>query len=312
MTKTKRGSTSSLDPRPSKVSKTTDGDAAPSTYSSSLGGGQSVVHNLCSVLSHPLALPLVSALVGKDPSKLKYFSKISQYFEENGMPSMESTSFDDIFAAVFNSWLSNNIKPKKRDFTRALAAAINEGAQEESGIGKTENEEQVNDNTTTRSGRIDILINSPKDTDKTPLAIVEVGLASNGWWSKVDQNYQYLDKLLGDRFSKPLLFAVLTVEGGGGTDIMSKPLEVKLGIFLCSPKKSSGHRMTFLWSSKATDLDTATKAFGKLMRATSDFSHWRDEYDPDESGYLHLGPDCCRVRKVAEVRLVSGGHITFF
>ena len=263
------------------------------------------------VLSHPLALPLVSALVGKDPSKLKYFSQKSQYFEENGMSSMESTSFDDIFAAVFNSWVSSDTKPKETDFTRALAAAINEGAQEGSGIGKTENEKQVNDNTTTRSGRIDILINSPKDTDKTPLAIVEVGLASNGWWSKVDQNYQYLD-LLGKRFSKPLLFAVLTVEVGGGTgSIMSKPLEVKLGIFLCSPKKSSGHRMTFLWSSQATDLDTATKAFGKLMRATSDFSQWRDEYDPDESGYLHLGPNCCRVRKAAEVRMVSGGHITF-
>jgi hypothetical protein len=253
----------------------------------------------------------VSALGGKDPSKLKYFSRKSQYFEENGMPSMESTSFDDIFAGVFNSWLLNNIKPKKTDFTRALAAAINEGAQEESGIGKTENEKQVNDNTTTRSGRIDILINAPKDTEKTPLAIIEVGLASKDWWSKVHQNSQYLDKL-GDRFSKPLIFAVLTVEGVGGKDIMSKPLEVKLGIFLCSPKKSSGHRMTFLWSSKATDLDTATKAFGKLMRATSDFSHWRDEYDPDESGYLYLGPNCCRVKKSAEVRMVSGGHISFF
>jgi hypothetical protein len=80
------------------------------------------------------------------------------------------------------------------------------------------------------SGRIDILL-TPEEKDSktksTPFAIIEVGRHDNEWWKRLDQNTKYLaamgthqrDTRLG--FSKPLIFAVLTIEGEGEDEVDS-------------------------------------------------------------------------------------------
>jgi hypothetical protein len=70
----------------------------------------------------------------------------------------------------------------------------------------------------------------------TPLAMVEVGRHHLEWWQTFDQNVKYVSCLGSDRnqansrlgFCKPLLFAVITIEGED-----TPPLQVKLGVFLC-------------------------------------------------------------------------------
>eukprot|EP00978_Attheya_sp_CCMP212_P022160 scaffold65752_cov58-Attheya_sp.AAC.1 len=78
--------------------------------------------------------------------------------------------------------------------------------------------------------------------------------------------------------------------------------EVKLGVFLCSPKgntMSDGYRMSLLWHSRANNLTKASNDFGSLIRATSDFNRWREE--PRITGaWTYLGPDCCKVVNVHE------------
>eukprot|EP00978_Attheya_sp_CCMP212_P047491 scaffold421413_cov51-Attheya_sp.AAC.1 len=79
--------------------------------------------------------------------------------------------------------------------------------------------------------------------------------------------------------------------------------EVKLGVFLCSPKgntiMSDGYRMSLLWHSRANNLTKASNDFGSLIRATSDFNRWREE-PQIASAWTYLGPNCCQVVNVHE------------
>jgi hypothetical protein len=115
-------------------------------------------------------------------------------------------------------------------------------------------------------------------TPSTPFALIEVGRHDLDWWKKLDQNIKYIDKL-GDRqkdtrlrFETPLLCAVLTIEGEGPRE----ELKVKIRAFLCSPKDPSDSRFTLLWHFNTNNLAEASAAFGKLLRATFDFSSWRE------------------------------------
>jgi hypothetical protein len=72
------------------------------------------------------------------------------------------------------------------------------------------------------NSRIDIILTpGVKDSEvsSTPFALIDVGCTDLDWWKKLDPNTTYIDKL-GDRqkdtrlrFEKPLLCAVLTIEG---------------------------------------------------------------------------------------------------
>jgi hypothetical protein len=154
-------------------------------------------------------------------------------------------------------------------------------------------------------GRIDILLTTPEEksseTASTPFAIIEVGRHDEEWWIRLDQNMKYLanmgkhrpDRRL--RFTKPLIFGVLTIEGEGDDD--GSNLKVRLGVFFCSPKSTrvDDYRiMSLLWHSRTNDLTKGSKDFGRLLRVTSDFSDWRQE-DSGKQGYEYLGPNCYKV-----------------
>jgi len=115
----------------------------------------------------------------------------------------------------------------------------------------------------------------------------------------MDQNIKFLDRMgdhqpdTGLRFKKPLLCAVLTIEGEE-----EKLIQVKLGAFLFSPKDNSGDhnnfQLTLLWHVKTTDLEEASKAFGKLLRTTSDFSRWRDASVDAHQRFEYFSSNCSR------------------
>eukprot|EP01083_Nonionella_stella_P285543 971929_1 len=68
-----------------------------------------------SVLSHPLALPLLWALHGQGLSTLAYLSKESTFGNAN-------TAFDNIFEDSFNAW--RNMKDKKERTIKKLTELV--------------------------------------------------------------------------------------------------------------------------------------------------------------------------------------------
>jgi hypothetical protein len=262
-----------------------------------------VDERLRSVLSRPLALPLCSMLNGKNPGSLRYLTRESKFHKEKTEP---STDFDNIFSNAVTSWVKNNEERKGSQLTKLLSAEIDEefintGFHSDADVG-VDCAEEVSAGLSkhSKTSCIDVLLTPELKCCKapsTPFALIEVGRKDLDWWKKLDQNIKYLDKL-GDRqrdkrlrFEKPLLCAVLTIEGEGSEE----HLKVKLGVFLCSPKGHSDSRFTLLWHFKTTSLEEASKGFGKLLRATSDFSSWREsEKAPN---YEYFSSNCCRVGK---------------
>jgi hypothetical protein len=281
---------------------------SPSASGTNGHGKSQVDQRLRSVLSHPLALPLLHTLHGKDPGKLDYLSRTSKFHKDDGT---ESTSFDCIFENTVNDWR----KVTKRDepgLTKAFPKTIeaehrdmNFHCDGEATLGRPA-KELKSAGSVKPYGRIDILLTPEEkasETESTPFAIIEVGRHDGEWWKKLDQNIKYLammgsnqkDKRL--RFGKPLLLAVLTIEGeGDGGAPADGELQVRLGVFFCSPKGTSkdDYRMSLLWQSHTNDLTKASKDFGRLLRATSNFSRWREEEQVNVC-WKYLGPNCCKV-----------------
>jgi hypothetical protein len=163
-----------------------------------------------------------------------------------------------------------------------------------------------------RYGRSDILLTPAemKDskTPSTPFAIIEVGCNDSDWWKKLDQSIKYVSNMGSHqrdtrlRFEKPLLLVVLTIDREGGDDGANGKLEVRLGVFLCAPRSTNidDYRMPLLWHSRTNDVTDASKHFGRLLRATSDFSRWRDEVQSNVT-WTYLGPNCCKVEVEQQV-----------
>jgi len=282
-----------------KASKKSTSDS-PSASAANDQGKEQVNRRLRSVLSHPLALPLLHMLHGNNPGKLGYLWRTSKFYKDDDDDGTESTSFDRIFENTFNNWL----KVTKRDepgLSKALANAIE--LEHEDMKFHSDSEVRMNHGDKIRShyGIIDIFLTPETETESTPFAIIEVGLNDVDWWKKMDQSMKYLAKMGSDqtdnrlRFEEPLLLVVLTIEGGGGAP-SDKELKVRLGVFFCSPKSTckDDYRISLLWQSHTNNLTKASKDFGRLLRATSDFSRWRVDGQVNVR-WEYLGPNCCKV-----------------
>lgn len=289
----------------SKARKKTNSDS-PSASATNDHGKSEVDRKLRSVLSHPLALPLLRTLHGEDPGKLKYLSRTSKFYQQDGT---ESELFNGIFADEVEKWRKKQERTEDQ-LTKALARKIEEKHTETNfhsdsearlvmpatGLEPEEGEKSKKDS----YGRIDILL-TPEEkgskTESTPFAIIEVGRHDDEWWKKLSQNLKYLTRMGKDqdprlRFAMPLILAVLTIEGEDDDD---SNLKVRLGVFICSPKGTSDddYRISLLWHSRTNNIVKASKDFGRLLRATSDFSRWRQKKEP--SNWAYLGPNCCKV-----------------
>uniref|UniRef100_A0A7S2XKI1 Protein kinase domain-containing protein n=1 Tax=Attheya septentrionalis TaxID=420275 RepID=A0A7S2XKI1_9STRA len=286
-----------------KASKKSASDS-PSASAANDQGKEQVNRRLRSVLSHPLALPLLHMLHGNNPGNLDYLSKESEFYkdDDDDDDGTESTSFDCIFENTFNDWL----KVTKRDepgLTKALAKAI-EDKHEDMNFHSDIEVRMNHEDKIKPYGKIDILLTPEEkasETKSTPFAIIDVGRNDVDWWKKMDQSMKYLAKMGSDqtdnrlRFEEPLLLVVLTIEGGGGAP-SDKELKVRLGVFFCSPKSTckDDYRISLLWQSHTNNLTKASKDFGRLLRATSDFSRWRVDGQVNVR-WEYLGPNCCKV-----------------
>lgn len=265
---------------------------SPSGSANNENGRWVLQDRLRSVLSDPLGLPLLKMLHGENPDdeKLGCLAQKSNFYEDQ---KLDLTAFDAIFREAVEEWCKNQAK-KEPQLTTILSQKIeNENKNKHLAFfsGKEVNVD---------GSRIDILLSPSKQG--TPLAVVEVGRHGSEWWAKLSQVVKYLDMMLGKpkesplQFQKPLLCAVLAIEGEDD----GQQLEVKLGVFLCRPKCTGGiansFRMTLLWHSKTEEIEKASEDFGKLLRVTSDFGRWRDGDDAMGSNkYEYFSSNCCKV-----------------
>jgi hypothetical protein len=86
----------------------------------------------------------------------------------------------------------------------------------------------------------------------------------------------------------------------------------RIGIFLAVPKKPDGssgrrtpHRVALLWHGLAGSVESLSKQFGRILRATIRLPGWIEasRYSLTNKSFVCLGPDCCKIsiEKVSSV-----------
>jgi hypothetical protein len=267
-----------------------------------------VLHErLRSVLSHRLGLPLLYALHGKDPGRLKYLGK-----ERPSLCREEEGRLNEVFKEAVCEWKAGSLLKKETQLTKILVKKIIEQNTPFNALHELKVKEIEKPD-----GHIDIIFSEAESKndqiESTPFTVIEFGLNGIDWWKKLDQGVIYLDRMRAKyqlpcvRFDKPLLLAVVThdesCEGNG--------CEFRLGVFLCSRKnpdnKYDEYRMSLLWHTESNTLEDASNMFGRLLRVTADFRLWRDNSDvQSDDDYKYFSSNCCEVGNNNNNAVVSG------
>ena len=247
---------------------------------------------LCPVFANHLGLPLLYAfhdmtdspiyksLVDERHNQLRYGTNVYEWQDKQKI----DNNYQDLFQITVQEWWIKQENERNYLQQQLLTKILSEKiCASKLGFNSFTNELIA---TPGWKGIIDMIFSEGSKNDQaqkrtTPLAVIEFGLRSADWWKKVDQNMSYVRRMCSVNndnillaFEQPFLFVVMTIE------TFDTYFESKIGVFLCFPKAVSGSnnktfRFSLLWHSKATDLDQASKDFGKLLRVTSDFSTWR-------------------------------------
>jgi hypothetical protein len=252
-------------------------------------------------------------LHGRNPGKLAYLKQESVFYEND-----KTTAFDTIFSDAVKEWAKKTNRHEP-DLTKMLARMIDKESAETGYHADGEASVDLYIGMSPRPNgaqpaRLDILF-SPElknpTTASTPFALIEVGRSNANWFAKASQNLKYLrkfDSAQSDarlRFDDALLFGVLTIEGEEKAE--TNRVEVKLGVFLCSPNepKSADFRMSLLFCLHTYDLLKASQAFGTLLRTGSDFGRWRSRWKTTLSSqsWMYLGPNCCLAESDVSARV---------
>lgn len=268
--------------------------------------GQELVNDrLRSCLSHRLGLPLICMLHGRDPQELQYLAQESEFHSTKENNTRSLTDFDSIFSDAVNEWISGDGKQKEPALTKLLCAKL-EGESGNLGLHSV-SETSVNcSDDIDRKGslpRTDLLLisdseESTSQVPSTPVAVLEVGRNHSLWWQKLDQNMKYIDNLGAKQtdvrlgYEQPVLSIVLTIE----RDEHGSEGDVKLGVFLCEHRELVRDRIMLLWHIHAKTLVEASRAFGNVLRAASDFRRWREcDAESGTVDYDYFGPNCYRI-----------------
>lgn len=292
----------------SETSKRSINSNAPSASATNENGFKELNERLRSIFADWLGLPLLFAFHGLD---LPAICMELVGGRENDTGTRRDVNVNAIFKEAVTGWLisrqGQNPKQWERLLTTKLSDYINISAK---GLGFYSYPETI---LTDGVGRVDIVLStSEEDTgnNTTPLAVIEFGLHSKEWWKKLDQNVKYVKYMCAASnknnllvFEKPLLFVVITFD-----DKLDS--EMKIGVFLCSPRERSGSakkdfRLSLLWRSKTKGLENASKNFGKLLRVTSDFKIWRER--PRPALWEYFGSNCCRFGDMVSERFYLVG-----
>jgi hypothetical protein len=178
--------------------------------------------------------------------------------------------------------------------------------------------------------RTGLLIRRNDDHDRRGIVLLmEVGWGGADtelWWKMADQNAQYLElfqypvnRSSDATFSGPLLLAVLTMDQDKAMLDDPSRQSAKLGVFLCAPRPPlpaveaeedgplPGYRAALLWRDTFKTSSGASKGMGKALRATVALAQMlTDPHRRAFSGFLSLGPNCCRIGdKVSVIPSIS-------
>ena len=262
----------------------------------------------CSVLCHPLGLPLVSAFHGEDPRKLPHLGQESKFFSSTGE---DNHSYDNVLKSAVDKWRTSK-GPKGNKLETHLTSILTKLIQDTVCNDETSLEVQGEcyvGNASKPKGRVDITLCNVSDE---PLMFLEVGRQDANWWKKFDQaakyvkmKYEETEGVHHEPFTGPLLLAVMTIVDAKQSKQGDEEVAVKLGVFLCTKKKKERReteqqqtfRMSLLWHSNTSTLKDGSDAFGRLLRRVCDFSSWLATLDDaqNESDYAYLSSNCCRV-----------------
>jgi hypothetical protein len=174
----------------------------------------------------------------------------------------------------------------------------------------------------TNVGSIDLLLCHKDNNDDSIALITEFGISCD-WWGKASQNLQYVEAIRGEhgsrpskkvrhspvaniglpivkeaRFSKPMLFAVVTFSPTKEKDFAS----AALGVFLCVPvastKRPRDFRLALLWRTTPKTLQEMSNDFGRVLRAAILLPRLlRAISEVGANHFRLLGPHCCLVGK---------------
>jgi hypothetical protein len=318
---------------------------SPSRNATAEGGYGRLNSSLRSVLFHPTGLPLVR-FFNDDPALNRYSDDSAQY-ASGGAGGGGGGKLDGVlkdgYAAyqkeVMEYWEKKRedpklhtskpseettedpklhiSKPSEETLTKSLQQLI---SSELPSTLKACHQHRPTYNSASRSkARTDLLIRRNDDGDKRGIALLlEVawgGADGEVWWTKADQNAQYLELLqhhmnkdVKAQFSGPLLFAVLTMDKEKEELDDPSRQSAQLGVFLCAPRQPvqadkddteeppAGYRAALLWRDTFTSLEDASKGMGKTLRATVALAQMLT--DPGRlvfEGFEFLGPNCCRI-----------------
>ena len=79
----------------------------------------------------------------------------------------------------------------------------------------------------------------------------------------------------------------------------SEKLDVRFGVFLCTPRHDKKFRVALLWRKDTSSVKEASDQFGKILFAAQLCAAWREQLAANDTGneafYQYLGPNCCRI-----------------
>lgn len=225
----------------------------------------------------------------------------------------EKNSIENVFENAVTEWRqAGKGRPetslKETDFTKRLAAKLDDMCMLCTGGSEAQvNAPPVVDEKDIR-GRMDLVLGSGSIAS----CVIEVGIDVTQWWKKVHQVLLYAENMFAvpaktmfptpaDKTKNQMISigdAVLVgaiVMNGKNIGTIGDAMDAKFGLFLCTRKTKNEYRLSLLWREATNTIDGASKAFGKILRASNAFEQWSGVTFPQESEYEYLGPNCCRL-----------------
>ena len=292
----------------SKKRRKTGGEtkfSSPSVNASSAPGFRQTNQAMRSLLMHPVGIGLASLLNEKE------ISSTSPPIGIELLVYNQCTQRGGVFKAAVAEWngeTENDLTKKimKHIKKTKLKGFKTKAKRRNDNVLLIEAENGIN----VGQGRLDFVIsNEIGKNEKSIVMMIEFGIGHHCWWKKQDQILLYVGLLLKQQknkkhvfaFDQPILLTVVTVnkpncsqtEGGSGVDTV----DVRYGMFLCTRRNDGDFRLALLWRKHSTDLEDASKQFGKILHAASVCAMLRENVALHNS-YQYLGPNCCKFDKL--------------
>ena len=295
---------------------------APSASANNETGFSITSIYLRSILIHPIGLLLASILnevplsekiyaiwTGLSRDKLKYNSS-----------STGSDVRDTILSSALAEWKTRKEKDLTAGIKKKIDIEINEktldgyGTVKDEALLTIENEKGIGDS---RQGQVDFVISKKcgdeKESKRSVVMIIEFGIPSNIWWQKMSQVLTYVKLLMQKQgksyiIDQPLLLTVVTMKRPDPNKTSNEEPVARFGVFLCIPKGVDDCRLALLWRKDTSNVNEASKQFGKILYAAQRCAYLREN---GRTSYKYLGPNCCRIGDYVSIWLCKNKRIDY-